>query len=449
MHYDVLASALSENLAHGDFDALRSFARAEHPADLASYLQELRAEEAWQVLTLLEVGEQAEIFGYFQPRFQVALAEQVGRRRLARLVSAMDADDRADLFNALSEDEREALLPALAQAEREDIRKLAGYQEGTAGAIMTSDYATLGAELTARQALDQLRREAPAKETIYQAYVIDRDRRLIGAVDLQDLILAAPGTPVRDLMDAEPFFARVEDPQQEVAQKIARYDLIALPVVNGGEALVGIVTHDDALDVLEEEATEDFHKVGTVGKLDSSVSGASFGLLYRKRVGWLVLLVFGNLLSGAGIAYYEETISTYVTLVFFLPLLIASSGNAGAQAGTMMVRALATGDVVMRDWGRMIGRELVVATALGLTMALAISGIGLWRGGPEIALVVAITMVIVVLAGSLVGTSLPFILSRLRLDPATASAPLITSIADAAGVVTYFALASAVLNLPA
>lgn len=174
---------------------------------------------------------------------------------------------------------------------------------------------------------------------------------------------------------------------------------------------------------------------------------ASVGLLYRKRVPWLVILVFGNIFSGAGIAYFEDTIAAYVALVFFLPLLVDSGGNAGSQSATLMVRALATGDVKMSDWGRMLGREMAVAGALGLTMAAAVSLIGLWRGGPEIALVVSLTMVLIVLMGSVLGMSMPFLLSRFRLDPAAASAPLITSLADAIGVLIYFGMATWLLDL--
>lgn len=188
-----------------------------------------------------------------------------------------------------------------------------------------------------------------------------------------------------------------------------------------------------------------FHKLGTVARMPGSVRDASIKTLYQKRVFWLALLVFGNLFSGAGIAYFEDTISAYVALVFFLPLLIGSSGNAGAQAATLMVRALATGDVRMRDWERLLGREVVVALALGATMALAVSLIGIFRGGPEVAVVVACTMVLVVIVGSLIGMSLPFLLHRFNLDPATASAPLITTIADAVGVVIYFTIATALL----
>lgn len=249
-------------------------------------------------------------------------------------------------------------------------------------------------------------------------------------------------------MVSEVVFASVETPQEEVSRLIAHYDLLALPVINGGDRLVGIVTYDDAMDVAAEEATEDMHKGVSVGKLEGSLRSVSLFELYRKRVVWLVLLVFANIFSGAGIAYFEETIEAYIALVFFLPLLVDSGGNAGSQAATLMVRGMATGDVRNRDWAKLLGREVGVALALGLTMALAVSVVGIFRAGSEIALVVALSMVLIVTVGSLIGMILPFILQRFKLDPATASAPLVTSIADASGVLIYFALATAILGLP-
>jgi magnesium transporter len=445
MHHDELVEAIREAVKAGDAGALRALIDDEHPADVGAALEEFEPHHVWAMLDLLPVEEQAGIFGYIDRDFQVELAHTAPRAKLARIVTEMNSDERADLFNELSDEQQDALLPALAQAEREDIRRLAGYEEGTAGSIMTSDYALLNETLTAAQAIEKLRHEAPDKETIYRAYVTNPDRRLVGAVRLQDLILATPRTLVRDLMEDDPVSARVDEDQEEVARKISRYDVLALPVVDADHRMVGIVTHDDAMDVMQEEATEDFHKVGTVGKLDTSVRDASIGLLYRKRIGWLVLLVFGNLLSGAGIHYYEDTIAAVVALVFFLPLLIGSSGNAGSQAATLMVRALATGDVMLKDWGKMLGREVLIAVLLGVTMALAVSGIGWYRGGPGVALAVAITMVLVVVVGSLIGMLLPFVLSRFRMDPATASAPLVTTMADAAGVFIYFGVATAIL----
>src|SRR5690606_836120 len=259
--------------------------------------------------------------------------------------------------------------------------KLASYKEGTVGSVMTSDYAVLTPDLTASKALAELRIQAPDSETIYIAYIVDEDRRLIGVVSLRDLLLARAGERVSDLMTKSVVQVRADAPREEAARLVARYDLLAVPVVNGGEKLVGIVTQDDAMDVQAEEATEDFHRVGTVQKLTASVRTASIFLLYRVRIMWLVLLVFGNIFSGLGIAYFEDTIAAYVVLVFFLPLLIGSGGNAGSQSATLMVRALATGDVRFSDWGVLIGREVIVATLLGVTMALAVSLLGFIRGG--------------------------------------------------------------------
>jgi magnesium transporter len=313
---------------------------------------------------------------------------------------------------------------------------------------MTSDYATLAPELTAREAIEALRREAPDSETIYVAYVLDADRRLLGAVSLRDLVLAPAEARVAELMHRDLLCGRVEEPRGTIAARIARYDLLALPILDAEGRLVGIVTQDDAMDVAAAEATEAFHRVGTVPKLAASLREAGILLLYRRRVGWLVALVFGNLLSGAGIAAFEDVVAANLALIFFLPLLIASAGNAGSQAATLTVRALATGDIRGADWGRLLVREALVALALGGTMAVAVAVVGLLRSGSGVALVAALTMVVVVLVGSLVGLSLPFLLDRLRLDPASASAPLVTSVADIAGVLIYLGIAAGLLPTP-
>lgn len=440
---DTLRYALESDTTHLVRDQLEDV----HPADYAAALTEFAPADLWDLLTVLPRAEQAEVFGYLPAEVQVNLAITISRRKLSPIIRQMSPDERADLFNRLTDEEQEALLPALAQAEREDLLRLTSYEEGTAGAIMTSDYAMLSPELTVREAIEVLRREAPDKETIYSAYVVDKARQLIGVVSLRDLILAPVTMQVDDLMNHDPIHANVDMPQEEVAALIAKYDLLALPIVNPENQMVGIVTHDDAMDVAAEEATEDFHKTATIGKLETSVKDAGIGLLYRKRVLWLVILVFGNIFSGAGIAYFEGTIAGHLALLFFLPLLIGSSGNAGAQSGTLMVRALATGEIKLRDWGSMLGKECLVAGLLGLTMAAAVVGLGWLRGGYDIAIVVSVTMMLVVVVGSLIGLSLPFLLSKFNLDPATASGPLITSIADVAGVVLYFSIATWYLGL--
>lgn len=447
MELPALISTLRTALESDTVHLLRERLDDVHPADLASALVEFAAQDLWTLLTVLPRSEQAEVFGYLPAEEQVNLSINISRRKLAPIIRQMSSDERADLFNRLSDEQRETLLPALAQAEREDLLRLTSHEEGTAGAIMTSDYAILAAELSVAQALESLRREAPDKETIYSAYVVDAARKLIGVVSLRDLILAPLHMPIEELINHDPIYASVDMPQEEVASLIAKYDLLALPIVNNEHQMVGIVTYDDAMDVAAEEATEDFHKTATIGKLETSVKQAGIGLLYRKRVFWLVILVFGNIFSGAGIAHFEGIIANHIALLFFLPLLIGSSGNAGAQSGTLMVRALATGEIKLRDWGYLLGKECLVAGLLGLTMAAAVVGLGWWRGGYDIAVVVSLTMMLVVLAGSLIGLSLPFLLSRFKLDPATASGPLITSIADVAGVVLYFSIATWYLGL--
>jgi len=444
---DLLVS-LRAAFASPTVDDFPSIARTNHPADVAALLDELQPRQAWRLLGAVPPQTRAELFANLSAERQVGLAADIERRELADLFLHLSPDDRADLFNRLPEDGRETLMPALAQVEREDIRRLAAYPEGAVGAVMTSDYATVPPHLTARDAVEHLRAVAPDKETIYQAFVIDDERRVVGTVSLRDLIVAPPHARVADFMKREVITVSADDARGEAARLISRYDLIALPVIDSDARLVGIVTYDDAMDVAESEATEDFHRVGAMGGLAASLRDATVASLYRKRIFWLVMLVFGNIFSGAGIAYFEDTIAAYVALVFFLPLLIDSGGNAGSQSATLMVRALATGDVVIKDWAKMLLRELGVATLLGATMAVSVSILGVWRGGPEIALVVVLTMQLVVVIGSMIGMSLPFLLSRFRFDPATASAPLITSIADATGVVIYFSIATALLGIP-
>ena len=434
-------------MAGASAEAVQLFVQSAHAIDLAAWLSELALEEAWTHLASLPLSRRAEVFGYLSLGLQADLAGAIAPGELAELVTEMDADDRADLYNELSPPEQQQLLSDLPRAERDDIRQLAGHEEGTAGAIMTTDYATLGAAMTVREAIAELRRAAPDKETIYRSYILDDKGRLIGAIRLHQLILAADDQVIGDLMDPAPLSVSPDTSQEDVARMIARYDILALAVVDDAGRLVGIVTHDDATDALRDETTEDFQKISTVLPFSQSLRDAGIGMLYSRRIVWLALLVFGNLFSGAGIAYFEEVILAYVALVFFLPLLIDSSGNAGAQSATLMVRALATGDVALKDWRDLIVRELAVAAMLGATMALVVVPLGAWRGGPEIALVVGTTMFLVVIVGSLVGMSLPFLLSRLKLDPATASGPLVTTISDGVGVLVYFSIATLVLSL--
>ena len=445
MNNKALALEVSNAIEQQNFDEAIRHVQSLRPIDIADILALIEPKLAWQLLERLP--NRSTIFSYSEPNIQVALAQAFPRENMAKVMGEMPADERADLYKCLNQDQRDALLPALAQAEREDIRRLAAYEERTAGALMTSDYATLGAQMNVTEALAALRLEAPDAETIYHAYVIDEQRKLLGVVSLRVLILASPEQLVSDIMVRSIVSCQVNDNQEDVAKAVARYDLIALPITDDHGALVGIVTHDDAMDVASDEATDDFHKSGGVSTMVGKLKDISIGVLYRKRVFWLVFLVFGNLFSGFGISHFEEVIAANLVLVFFLPLLVDSGGNAGSQSATLMVRALATGDVVMRDWFSLLGREAVVALLLGGTMAVAISIIGYIRGDEVVSIVLALSMMSVVMIGCVIGMSLPFVLNKMGFDPATASAPLITSVCDASGVVIYLFIASKFLAI--
>ncbi|CBL43874.1 Magnesium transporter [gamma proteobacterium HdN1] len=438
-----LVNTVTELIQNNRITSATDRLKSLHPSDIADIITQLPASQSWRVLERLP--ERAEVFAYFEPEQQIRLATELPRLSLARLMNEMSADERTDLFKRFSRGVRESLLQALALDEQEDIRILASHMEGTAGAIMTTELVILRKAMTVARAMAMLRKEAPEAETIYHAYVVDLNRKLIGVVSLRELLIADPEARIADLMISEVVSAKVTDKQEEIARTIARYDLLALPITDDEGTLLGIVTYDDAMDVVNEEVEDDFHKSAGMGTVTGSFKEASIYLLYRKRVFWLVFLVFGNLFSSAGIAHFEDIIASNLVLVFFLPLLVGSGGNAGSQSSTLMVRAIATGDVEVKDWLQLIGRETLVALALGGTMGAAVASLGYWRGGSEIAIVVCLSMVSIVLVGCLVGLSLPFVLDRLGFDPAGASAPLVTSICDATGVVLYLFIASQLL----
>ena len=437
----LLNDALENNHLQRALDAVHTF----KAADLADILTQLPLSSS-QIL-LVNLPARAYVFSYLKPQQQVKFAQILPWATLAEIIGEMPSDKRADIFKQLDLEQQNVLLPALAQAKREDIRQLAAYVEGTAGAIMSSEYATLKPNMTVLDAIKMLRLEAPATETIYIAYVLDEMRKLLGVISLKQLILGQEQDQVDQLMTTDLISADVDTDQDDVAKTIARYDLLALPIVDAQGVMVGIVTYDDAMDVASEEATEDFLRVGAVNASSKlSLKNASIFVLYQKRVFWLVILVFGSLLSGIGIAHFEDIIAANIVLVFFLPLLVGSGGNAGSQSATLMVRALATGDVQFKDWFYLLGRESLVALCLGVSMAIAVSVLGYFRGEAMVALVLALSMLGIVLLGCLIGMSLPFILNRFKLDPASASAPLVTSICDATGVIVYLFIASQLLT---
>ena len=307
---------LNENDTHG----LSEFCDVLHPAVTAEILEELEPTAVWQVLASASLSRQVEIFEFLSLPKQIDVVENVDRERLSRLLEEMSPDDRVDLLSRLEAERVDDILPLIAQAERSDIRKLLSYPEDSAGAIMTTEYASLPAEITAREAIDRLRKQAPNRETIYYVYILDAGRRLQGFVSLRDLILAKPETMLVDMMRRDVISVRVDDDQELVAQELGRYDFIAIPVVDNQNQLVGIVTHDDVLDVVQEEATEDAHLLGAVAPLEDSYLETPLRTLAWKRGIWLMFLAVVALMTAEVLLHFESVSKEHVWLVLFLPL---------------------------------------------------------------------------------------------------------------------------------
>jgi magnesium transporter len=435
-----ILQALAQNKIDQALSQLNHF----NVADQASILASLSLEQRVHLFQQLHAA--SEVMSFLTLEQQIELTEQLPIASAVNILDGMHSDDFIDVFKRLNTQLQQQLIQKLSIQSLAELKLLAAYVEGTAGALMSANYMTLAAELTMDQALQHLRTAAGEQDTLYLIYVVNTQNQLIGVISLREMIQAAPEATISETMQHDVIVGHVFDDQENIAKILAYYDFIALPIVDDAQHLLGIVTYDDAMDILRDEATEDMFKSSAVTPLEhQSIKTAPILRLYRSRVFWLVILVFGSLLSGFGIAHFEDLIAENIVLVFFLPLLVGSGGNAGSQSATLMVRALATGDVQMKDWFMLLGRETFVALCLGGTMAVAVSILGYFRGDIMVAVVLALSMLGIVMMGCLIGMSLPFILKQLKLDPASASAPLVTSICDATGVVVYLFIASQLL----
>ncbi|QLA16868.1 magnesium transporter [Desulfolutivibrio sulfoxidireducens] len=412
-----------------------------------------------RVLAAVDPQRRAEIFVNLSQDAQIETALAMTRAEATVLVAAMPPDDRVDLLKRIPAECRQAVMPALAHVEREDIRRLSSYAEGTAGAVMTSEYAALNPEMTAEAAIGKLRLEAPDKETIYYAYVLDAARGLLGFVSLKDLILARPESLVSELMNREVIFARADEDQEEVVKKIARYDLLALPVVDERGVLVGIVTHDDAIDVLHQEHTEDMEKF-------AAITGSHEGQAYlrtsalghfRNRAFWVVILAALGLVSGFIISSFESTLANLLILTLYMPMIAAAGGNVGSQSATVVIRALTLGHIRPRDALRVFLKEFQVAALLGGILAiLTFAKVSFLSHGtvlPEgvtlakVGLVVGLALCAQVITATILGAALPILAVRLGRDPAVAASPSLTTLVDITGLLLYFGAAKVILGV--
>jgi len=418
-----------------------------HPVDLADLCAELDDGLQLALVRALPVVDGARLLEALERQERVDL---FGRLATAALDAAVDVaeamapDERADLFGELSEDTRTALLAKMERAESRDVQQLLAYPEDTAGALMTTNFVALSGEATCARAIEDVRRSAAEMETIYEAYAVDPHGTLLGVVSLRDLVLAKADKAIAEVMQPNVISVDVEADQEECARLIAKYDLLALPVMDRARRIVGIITVDDVVDVLQDEATEDAQKLGAVEPLEDSYFNTGFWALVKKRYKWLVILFVGGLFTGTAMKSFAGELRLVPALLLMVPLIISSGGNAGSQSASLMIRALAVGEVRPRDFARIVLRELAIGLALGVL--LSVVGLGrvlLWPETRSTAFVLTVCSAIVgvVALGATVGAGLPLVLRRLGLDPAVSSTPFIASLVDVLGLVMYFELA--------
>ncbi len=445
-------SSLTDNLrlllAEGDFNQVTGLLKDLQPYDLFLLIKELEIEEQRQLLGGLPADIAADILEHLEPYQQYGLLDHLSATAKAEILNQLSSDAIIQLFTAIHPRQAEQLMAALQDPYREKIRELMLYPEDTAGSLANVDYIAAREWWTVEQTLSHIRKIGNRAEIIAYIYVLGPLGKLVGVLSLRELIMSPPGSTLQETMTVNVISVPAEEDQEHAARLLAHYDLVALPVINSKEQMVGIITVDDVLDVIEDEATEDIQMLGGSQPLDSPYLHAGFFSLYRKRITWLLLLFLVETLTGSILKHYENTLSQVVALTFFIPLLIDTGGNAGSQASTLVIRAMAVGEVTAADFFRVVWREMRLGLVLGLTMAAtSLVFVHFLHGSLYIGLTVAATLVAVLTTSSFTGAILPIIAKRIGVDPAVVSAPLITTVVDTSGLLIYFFLARWILGL--
>jgi magnesium transporter len=438
-----------------DFNALRDQARNWSAADIADLMEPLSAEKQAIVFRLLPREQAAKVFTYLSDERQEELLKAMAREEVASMLNAMSPDDRTSLLEELPANVIQGLLSLLSPEERAVASQLLGYDEESVGRLMTPDFVRLRAHWTVAQSLEHIRRYGKDSETMGVLYVIDQSGKLIDEVRIRQVLLAPPDTRISELMNERFVSLKATDNREVAVEAFKETDLIALPVTDTQGVLLGIITVDDILDVAEAEATEDIQKIGGSQALEEPYTRIALHRLIRKRATWLVVLFVGEMLTATAMARFEQEIARAVVLSIFVPLVISSGGNTGSQASTLIIRAMALGEVHLRDWWRVMRREILAGLSLGLILGalgfvrISTAGFLFETYGEHwllLALTVGIALVGIVLWGSLAGSMLPFLLRRIGLDPATSSVPFVATLVDVSGLIIYFTVAGFILR---
>lgn len=432
-------------LLREDPSQLSAFINEIHDEDLADLLTMLSEQEAAKVLKALSAEEAAPIFERLDDDKQEALVEHLGYQSLAPIVGEMSADDRTDFIEALPDKVGETLLESLEKLDPEaaaEVEELAQWAEDSAGGLMTTDYVSVAPGSTVASVIEVIRDDGTDAETVYYVFVVGKQNRLHGIASLRDLLLARPTDLVDDVMVEMVHAVSPTTDQEEVARTMAKYDFYALPVVGPGQRLLGVITVDDVMDVLTQEQEEDLQRMGAVAPTEAGYFATSFSTFLKKRVGWLLVLFFGSFFTGSALRHYDQVLAAVETLVLYVPLLISTGGNSGSQSASLIIRGLAMGDVIPRDFRRVLWREAGLGLVMGITLGLiGAARVLLWGDGMFFALTIMVALVGIVSVGCIVGSMLPLLLRRIGLDPATSSAPFIASLVDVLGIVVYLSVA--------
>jgi magnesium transporter len=438
-----------------DFNTLREQTRNWRASDLARLMEPLSAEKEAILFRLLSREQAAKVFSYLPLARQEELLKAMAHKEVADILNSMSDDDRTNLLEELPAKVTQQLLNSLSPQERIMASQLLGYDEDSVGRLMTPHFVRIRPEWTISHALDHIRRYGVDSETMSMVYVIDKKGKLIDDLRMRQILLASPRTRVSDIMDSRFVSLKATDDYGSAIEAFKQTDLPALPVTDTEGVLIGIVTGDDILHVAEEEATEDIQKIGGSEALDEPYMKTALPRMVRKRASWLIILFLSEMLTATAMGQFENEIAKAVVLSIFVPLVISSGGNSGSQASTLIIRAMALGEVRLRDWWRVMRREILSGLSLGAILGtIGFIRISTWAllfhsygpHWPLLALTVGLALIGIVLWGSLAGSMLPFLLRRLGIDPATSSAPFVATLVDVSGLIIYFTVAAFILR---
>lgn len=437
-----------ELLENKQYRELRERLADSEPTHIADLLTSIPADEAVIAFRLLPKSLAIFVFDDMDGAFQNQLLEAFSDQTARNFLEAMPPDDRAELLDEVPAKVARRLLQILSPDQRRVTLQLLGYEEETAGREMTPLFVDLHSDMTVTQALERVRQLAINRETVYECYVMDRRRYLIGTVSLKDLVIADPNAMVSDIMKPDPPFVSTHTDREEVARELRERDLLAIPVVDAEQRLVGTITYDDVADIMEREATEDIYRFGAVPGTERGYFASRIFSVVRRRTPWLFLLIAVSMVIAPIIFEHEDLLAEVWILTAFIPLVIATGGNVGAQSATVVIRGLATGEVNPRRALAIVLREVGIGAIMGVALGTVALGLAYAFGrNLEAAIVVGMTLVGISVMATLVGGALPFIFRRLRIDPALVSAPFITTIMDIFGVALYFGIARIILGL--